>query len=111
MVAAVGLGVAREQGRRGGFYSRAQVEAVRDGLVTPRHGMGAVWPGYGGDVQRPAGQWWRSGGAAWLARTHHVARRRTHRHRAQGPRSAAHEPLDAGRPRRACRATYDGRPS
>jgi hypothetical protein len=48
MVAAAGLCVTREKGRSGGFYSRAQVEAVRDGLVTPRHGMGAVWSGYGG---------------------------------------------------------------
>jgi hypothetical protein len=40
MVAAVGLCVAREQGRRGGFYSRARVETVRDGPVnsTARHG-------------------------------------------------------------------------
>jgi hypothetical protein len=41
LVAAAGLCVACEQGRRGGFYSRAQVEAVRNGLVTPRNGMGA----------------------------------------------------------------------
>jgi hypothetical protein len=40
MVTAAGLGVAREQGRRGGFYSQAQVEAVHDRLVTLRHGMG-----------------------------------------------------------------------
>jgi hypothetical protein len=32
----------------GGFYSRAHVEAVCDGLVTPRHGIGVVWPWYGG---------------------------------------------------------------
>jgi hypothetical protein len=40
MVAVVGLCVAREQGRRGGFYSRAQVEVVRDEPVnsTARHG-------------------------------------------------------------------------
>jgi hypothetical protein len=40
MVAAAGLGVSREQGRRGGFYSRAQVEVVRDGPVnsTAWHG-------------------------------------------------------------------------
>jgi hypothetical protein len=68
MVTAAGLGVAREQGRRGGFYSRAQVEAVRDGLVTPRLGMGAVWPGYGGDVQWPAGQWRRGGASAHAPR-------------------------------------------
>jgi hypothetical protein len=110
MVTAAGLGVAREQGRRGGFYSQAQVEAVRDGLVTLRHSMGAVWPGYDGDVQRPAGQWRRCV-AAGPARAHHVARRRTHRNRAQGPRSAVHGPLDAGRPWRACTATYGGRPS
>jgi hypothetical protein len=49
-----------------------------------------------------------SGGAAWPVRTHHVAQRRTHRHRAQGPRSTAHGPLDAKLPRRACTASYGG---
>jgi hypothetical protein len=48
MVAAAGLCVARKQGRRGGFYSQAHVEAVCDGLVTPRQGMGMVWLWYGG---------------------------------------------------------------
>jgi hypothetical protein len=41
----------------------------------------AAWPEYGGKGRRRAaavGQWRRLGGAAWPARTHHVARPRTH---------------------------------
>jgi hypothetical protein len=67
----------------------------------------AAWPEYGGKGRRCAaavGQWQRLGGAAWPARTHHVAQPRTHRCHTQGPRSTTHGPLGAGRPRHVCTA-------
>jgi hypothetical protein len=70
MVALAGLGVSRENGQRGGFYSRAQVvrRCAMDRL-TPRHGMGrgmaqtesrrtaAPWPmASSGRRARPVGE-------------------------------------------------------
>jgi hypothetical protein len=72
----------------GGASLCAKATKLRCG---PRHGRSTAEGG--GDVRRPSGQWRRLGGAAWPARTHHVARPSTHKRHAQGPRSAAHRPL------------------
>jgi hypothetical protein len=58
MVATAGLGVSREKGRRGGFYSRARVvrRCLRDRL-TPRHVMGLAWRKQDRGVRRCCGQW------------------------------------------------------
>jgi hypothetical protein len=70
MVAAAGLGVSREKGQRGGFYSRARVvRRCATDRLTPRHGMGrgmaqtgprraaALWPmESSGQRARPVGE-------------------------------------------------------
>jgi hypothetical protein len=75
-------------------------------VVGSRYGRGTA--GSGWRRATAVGQWRRAGGAVWPVCRRRVARPWTRRRRAQGLGSAALKPLDAGRPRRAWTATYDG---
>jgi hypothetical protein len=67
--------------------------------VGSRHGRSTA--GSGRRCATAMGQWRRAGDAVWPMCRHREARLWARRRRAQGLGSAAHGPLDAGRPRRA----------
>jgi hypothetical protein len=67
--------------------------------VGSRHGRSTA--GSGRRRATAMGQWRRTGGAVWPMCRRRVARPWARRRHAQGLGSAAHGPLDAGRPRRA----------